>query len=118
MPQDAFQSATGVKLVLLVFAIIGAALGIGYSPKMTPWQACIALLAGAVCGVLGPDLIAWGHGKDLPPAIEKLAAFVFGIGGMFIIPGLIALWQGFRNDPWAWLDKLRGLKNTPPGGGQ
>lgn len=118
MPNDSFHTVTGVKLVLLVFSIIGAALGIGYSPRMTPLQALTALLAGAACGVLAPDLIASISGTELSPAIEKLLAFVFGIGGMFIIPGIIAIWTGFKNDPWAWLDKLRGLRDKPPGGAQ
>lgn len=102
----------GIKIASLVFGLVGAALGISYTPEMTKRQMAAAVLAGITCAGLCPQIVEqWYH---LSPIANNLLAFVFGIGGMFIIPGLLTLWRGFSQDPWAWLDRLRG--NSPPPG--
>lgn len=102
----------GFELLTAVLGFIGAALGISYSPPMTKKEMFAALLAGVVCAVLGPQLAMQIY--TLPPIVNNALAFIFGIGGMFIVPGLLAIWRGFASDPWAWLDKLRGT--TKAGG--
>ena len=104
----------GFELITAVLGFIGAALGISYSPPMTKKEMFAALLAGVVCAVLGPSLVMQVY--TLPPIVNNALAFIFGIGGMFIVPGLLALWRGFASDPWAWLDKLRGQSKA--GGGK
>lgn len=99
---------SGIKVVSLVFAFIGAALGISYTPEMTKRTAFAALIAGVVCGALGPELIAWGFSWKLPILINNIFALICGVGGMFIIPGLLTLWRGFAADPWAFFDRFRG----------
>ena len=105
---DGFESLSGVKVVSLVFAFIGAALGISYTPDMTKRTAFAALIAGIVCGALGPELIAWAFNWKLPVLINNIFALLCGVGGMFIIPGVIVAWRGFATDPWAFVDRLRG----------
>ena len=106
---DGFETLSGVKVVSLVFAFVGAALGISYTPNMTKRTAFAALVAGVVCGALGPELIAWGFNWKLPIIINNVFALICGVGGMFIVPGLITAWQGFAKDPWAFIDRLRGI---------
>ena len=103
-----FEAATGVKLVSLVFAFVGAALGISYAPQLTKRTATAALIAGLTFGAFGPELVSWLYGKPLPLVINNVTAVIFGIGGMFIVPGIIFAWREFSENPWAILDKLRG----------
>lgn len=105
---DGFEAMSGIKIVSLVFAFIGAALGISYTPEMTKRTAFAALLSGVVCGALGPELIAWGFGWKVPLLINNIFSFICGIGGMFIVPGILMAWRGFATDPWAFIDRLRG----------
>ena len=97
------------ELITAVLGFIGAALGISYSPPMSKKEMFAALLGGVVCAVLGPQLVMQIY--TLPPIVNNALAFIFGIGGMFIVPGLLSFWRGFAVDPWGWLDKLRGQKD-------
>lgn len=105
---EGFEALTGVKVVSLVFAFIGAALGIGYTPEITKRMAVAALIAGVTCGALGPEAVAYFYGKPIPLIVNNALAVVFGIGGMFIVPGLIRFWQDFRDNPLGFLDRFRG----------
>lgn len=109
MADPSFETVSGVKVVALVFGFIGAALGISYTPQITKKAAVAALASGIVCGGLGPSLLAWAFNWHLPATADNALAFVCGVGGMFIIPGLIAAWQGFAHDPWGFIDRLRGI---------
>lgn len=106
---ETFETLSGIKVVSLVFAFIGAALGISYTPEMTKRTALAALMAGVVCGALGPELIAWGFNWKLPILINNIFALLCGVGGMFIVPGVLKAWRGFADDPWAFVDRLRGM---------
>lgn len=114
---DAFEAVSGVKVVALVFGFIGAALGVVYTPEMTRRSAFAAMIAGIVCGGLGPEGVQALFAAPLPMVVKNVIAMAFGIGGMFIVPGFIAIWQGFAKDPWGFVDRIRGLKNQPPKGG-
>lgn len=108
--ENGFEATFGVKLVSLVFAFLGAALGITYTPEMTKRLAFAALLSGMLCGSFGPEVVNYFLATPLRPVLNNAIAVIFGIGGMFIIPGLMTFWRGFGTDPWGWLDKLRGIK--------
>ena len=98
----------GVKVSALIFGAIGAALGIAYTPQMTRREMFAALLAGLVCAAILPELVQ--QYVTLAPVIANGVAFIFGIGGMFLVPGILAMWRGFRDDPWSFIDRLRGMK--------
>lgn len=100
----------GIQLVSLVLGAAGAVLGISYTPKMTKREMFAAMIAGLACAALFPQLAA--HYFALPAVLNNVLAFIFGIGGMFIVPGVLALWRGFANDPWAFIDRLRSGKKT------
>lgn len=106
------MSWAGIELAAIVFALVGAALGVSYSPEMTKRQMAAAVLAGLACGALLPELVASVY--HMPAIAKNGLAFIFGIGGMFIVPGVIAIWRGFANDPWAFFDRLRGKSTAPP----
>ena len=96
----------GFELITAVLGFVGAALGISYSPPMSKKEMFAALLAGVVCAVLGPALVMQIYA--LPVIVNNAFAFIFGIGGMFIVPGLLALWRGFATNPWSFIDRIRG----------
>jgi hypothetical protein len=99
----------GFELIAGVLGFIGALLGVSYSPPMSKKEMFAALGAGLVCGALCPLLIVQLY-PALPPVASHALAFVFGVGGMFIVPGLLALWRGFAVDPWGFIDRIRGKK--------
>lgn len=102
-----FEKA-GFDLLTIVFGGIGALLGITYSPPMTKKEMVAALIAGFACAALGPELVA--QFITLPAKVNNALGFLFGLGGMFIVPGLLALWRGFAVDPWGFIDRIRGIK--------
>lgn len=109
MNSETFEALAGVKVVTLVCAFIGAALGISYRPQVTPRVAIAALVSGVVFGGYAPSLIEFAFNLKMPITISHMAAVVCGIGGIFVVPGIIAIWQSFFADPFAFLDKVRAL---------
>lgn len=100
-------AAAGIKVVWLVFGFIGAALGVRYSPPMTKADALTALLAGVVCSGFGPPLLNAWIGWHLPPIVENLIAWVAGICGMFVVPGILNMGRSFAADPLEFIAKAR-----------
>lgn len=116
MNYEAFEALSGVKVVTLVCALIGGALGISYTPNITPRIAISALFAAIVCGGFGPGLLEWGFNWRLPSVVSNMIAVIFGIGGIFIVPGIIAAWQDLIRDPVAFVGKLRSVFGANKGG--
>ena len=107
-----------MKVVAPVFGFIGAALGISYTPEITKRTAFAALIAGVVCGGLGPEGVQALFTTPVPKVVKNVIALICGLGGMFIVPGLLVAWKGFATDPWAFIDRLRGLRGDKKDGGQ
>lgn len=121
MPGDTFETLSGVKVVALVFGCIGALLGISYSPPMSKQTAFAAIIAGIVCGGLGPQLLSWAFGWHLPVVADNAIAFISGVMGMFIVPGILVVGRNIAADPWSVIDRLRGIAkrdDTPKGDGK
>ena len=112
---DAFETFSGLKVVTLVFALIGGALGISYTPEITPRMAFAALLSALVFGALGPEVIAFWWGKPLPIMLNNLAAVVLGVLGMFIVPGILVLGKKLRDDPFGFFDSVLGVLDRARG---
>ena len=102
-------------LAIMPTVLVGAALGISYTADITKRTAFAALIAGVACGALGPELIAWAFNWKLPIIINNIFALICGIGGMYVVPGLLTVWRGFASDPWAFLDRLRGISKKGDG---
>jgi hypothetical protein len=102
----------GINLLWLIFGLIGAALGISYMPPMTKGRMAAAIFAGLACAALFPQLAAHYYQTwfttPIPPAINNTFAFVFGVLGMFIVPGIIVIGEKFQANPWWVIDFLRG----------
>lgn len=110
----------GIQLIWVVLGLVGAALGIGSMPRMTKQQLWFALGSGVACAALAPgaipEFIAWWRVAPvvpLPGMIANVLAFVFGIGGMFVVPTLIKIFKAVQEDPLGWLDYLRGRGSKP-----
>jgi len=114
----------GITLFMLVFGVLGAMLGVAYSPQLSGRQMVAALLAGLACAMIFPQLLG-AVGEEFGWKLLTLApvkngmAFLFGIGGMVIVPGLIAAWHDFWRDPGGTIQRIRGwFRGTPKEGGQ
>lgn len=94
----------GIDLIWVILGFLGAALGLSRMPPMNKWQLFTALISGVVFAAFAPQilLLIWAA----PPVIRNITAFVFGIGGMFIVPGIIVFWQAFATDPWGWFTRI------------
>lgn len=113
MDRENTLSWEGVQLVWVVLGLFGAALGIGAMPPMTKKQCWTAMGSGLVFAGLGPQWVnyaymfwtpAWLNSEHtaLPSFMTGSTAFVCGVGGMFLVPGIIAFWR----DPRAFVIAL------------
>lgn len=97
----------GVKLVSFVFGVVGTLLGIANAPTLTRRESWAALLSGCTVGPMAAEVFIWAcqrWGGFTPPMIVYgVVAVIFGIGGMFIVPGILNLWRSFRDDPRAFI---------------
>lgn len=105
---ETIETMAGVKVVTMVFAIIGGLLGISYSPQITARAAFAACLSALVCGSLLPSAVGKYFGWEMSQLTSNGFAVIFGIGGMFIVPGILALWKAFAADPVGFLKKFVG----------
>lgn len=114
----------------LVFGFIGASLGVSNMPEMSRKETFFAFGSGLACAGLLPELLiialeellGWKGLATLVKfsAVKSSLAFIFGILGMFIIPGIIIVGQEFRLDPVAtykWLT-FRGPRPSTQGAGK
>lgn len=124
MDGEKILASEGIDLIWIVLGFVGAALGIAYMPKMEKPQLLAALVAGVACAMLATPLVdaifvnwapTWMNATHdhLPHIINNAFAFFFGIGGMFIVPGIIVFWRSGAKNPFAIVDWLRG-KSPPP----
>jgi hypothetical protein len=111
----------GIQLLWIILGLLGAALGIGAMPQMTRKQLWTALGAGAVCAMLAPgaipELLGWWRNTPavaLPGAVGNLVAFVFGIGGIYFVAGIVAVFKKFQVNPLWVIDFARGRQTLPP----
>ena len=80
-----------------------------------------AIIAGIVCGGLGPQLLSWAFGWHLPVVADNAIAFISGVMGMFIVPGILVVGRNIAADPWSVIDRLRGIAkrdDAPKGDGK
>lgn len=107
----------GINLVWLIMGLVGACLGVSYMPPMSKKQLAGAMASGVVFAALAPQ---WaGHyylkwmGEPIAHFMNNTVAFVFGIGGMFIVPCIIVFWTDFRDNPWGFIEWIRGRARAP-----
>jgi hypothetical protein len=97
----------GIQLIWVVLGILGAALGIGSMPPMSKKQCWTALGSGCIFAGLGPQWLNHAYMYWFPtwinPAKTEMPgfmlgsfAFVCGVGGLFLIPAIVAFWKDPR----------------------
>lgn len=113
----------GIQLIWVVLGILGALLGIGSMPPMSNRQCWVALGSALVFSSYGPQWAAFIFAHWLPewmnPAHAPMpsfmlgsVAFVCGVGGLFLVPGIITVWK----DPRGALRDLIEYLTRPRGG--
>lgn len=116
---DPTQNAgiVGVTFASMIIGFIGAVLGISYVPEMSKKQMFAALLAGLCCAAFMTPVAAHWYslyfGPTVPQFLENGIAFLLGISGMYIVPGFLSLSRSFRDNPFGFLDRLRGRASVP-----
>jgi hypothetical protein len=113
----------GIQLVWVIMGVIGAALGIGAMPKMSNRECWVALGSGLVFSGYGPQwanhaYVHWAGWVNpahdpMPNFMLGSVAFVCGVGGLFLIPAILA----FYRDPRGFISKvlqlIKGVKVPP-----
>lgn len=96
-------AAIGIRFDLAVAAAFGAVFLIFYR-HLTPRQAIGAVAGGIGTAVYFTPLAvravnAWLTWVPLDHGSERAVAFLWGVGGSFILAGLIVLGERFQKDP-------------------
>ena len=104
---DQHLSWDGIQLIWVVLGILGAAVGINNMPPMSKRQCWSALCSGVIFAGYGPQWVDYAyvhwtpdwfnatHG-DLPSFMLGSIAFVCGVGGLFLVPGIMTFWKDPR----------------------
>lgn len=122
--KDDGLSFEGIRLITIILGFVGAALGISYTRQMSKRDQWAALLSGvAMCMLIPQASSDWWHShynEEMSPAINNIVAFLSGLFGMFIVPGLLVIGEKFKTNPWWVIDWVRGFRKNDDqsGGGQ
>lgn len=97
----------GVKLATIVAGFVGAVVSLSAIPPLSKGAAFLAVITGMATAVYLTPVVA--HYLSMTSEMQNAAAFFLGLTAMHIIPGLLAVGQRFRDDPFSILRR--------PGGG-
>lgn len=108
----------GVKFLTLIAGFAGGIVSLSFIQNLSKSQGAVAVLAGLGSAIFfAPLPTPWTasmlHGLTAVPEIpldweikvEAAYGFLFGITGMTLVPGFIAIAARFREDP-LWLPRL------------
>jgi hypothetical protein len=121
-------SWAGIKLVHLILGTMGAGASLFFLPQFTGMALGRVVTCGILCAGVGTPFLS-GLGTALMAKYlgitgtiaggENVLAAALGVGGVHIIPFLQWAFTSFRENPWGFIDRLRG-RQAPPGppGGQ
>lgn len=103
--------------------VFAGALGVGavlaWAPAMSPAQKVLALLSGMASAIWGTPIAvavlrAQVNESLLSPevleSIAGMSGFSLGMLGIFIVTGFLRLAESFSQNPWGFIDRLRGKK--------
>lgn len=98
---DPEASFLGLKFSTLLAGFVGGLVSLSFLKDLTRFQAILAVFTGiASAGYLTPALQLW---IQVGPELENAVAFVIGLCGMNIIPGLLFVSERFRANPVSFL---------------
>mgnify|MGYP003395108165 CR=1 FL=1 len=120
-PTSVAASWMGMKFLTLIAGFAGGVVSLSFIKVLTKWQGACAVLTGLACAVFFAPLLAPSTAASLlayapigdmywEHKIEAAFAFLFGITGMTIVPGFIAVATRFREDPLCILRWMRGRR--------
>jgi len=88
----------GFKAATAVAGFMGAVVSLSAIKPLSKFQACAAVLTGAVTSAYGtPALAYYAQISEIP--VQNGLAFLIGLVAMHLIPGILRVAQLFREDP-------------------
>lgn len=98
----------GIKANLIFGGFSGAVVSLVANKRLTFMQSVITIICGVLSsGYITPGISEYFH---LSRSGENMLAFFIGIGGMYVIIGIIRFWEGFSKNPVAAIKSLFTLR--------
>ncbi len=113
----------GMKLTHLIIGTAAAGVSLWFLPKFETKALGATVSCGMVCALLLTPFSMWAyityfstetHKATVPIAVENVLAAGFGIGGVYIVPGVAWAWRSVRDNPWGFFAWIRSGGKTPP----
>lgn len=100
----------GLKAGTLLAGFLGAMVSLRFLKELTVIQALLAVVTGAVvAGYTAPIAKIY---LTLNEPMEHGLGFLLGLTSMNLVPGVVRLTDKFKEDPFWFIDKLRGTSKT------
>jgi len=115
MPIDQ-ASWGGMKLLHLILGTMGAGVSLFFLPQFSTLALGRTVFAGVCCAVVGTPFLVALYSKYMGEPLqgaENVLAALLGVLGVYLIPGAQALGRKWRDNPWGFIDRIRG---RGPGG--
>lgn len=115
----------GMKLMHLIVGTAAAVVSLWFLPRFETKSLGATITCGMFCALLFTPLAMWGYAVyfstevkavKVPVVVENVLAATFGIGGVYIIPGITWAWKSVRDNPWGFFAWIRSGGRTPPPG--
>lgn len=103
-----------IKLMHIIMGTAGAGVTLWFVEGFRMRVLGATVTCGIVCAaVFTPGIeYAWMHlfvdtpRKEIPNVVENVIAFMLGVGGMSIIPGITNWWIRFKKNPTAFIERV------------
>ncbi len=96
----------GLKAGTLLAGFLGSVVSLRFLQTLTVVQAVLAVITGAVvAGYTAPIVQLY---LSLSAPVEHGVGFLLGLTSMNLVPGVVRLTDKFKEDPFWFIDKLRG----------
>lgn len=100
----------GLKVGTLLAGFLGAIVSLRFLQNLTIIQALLSVVTGAVvAGYTAPVVQLY---LSLSQPMEHGLGFLLGLTAMNLVPGIVRLTDRFKEDPFWFIDKLRGVQKS------
>lgn len=100
----------GLEAGTLLAGFLGAIVSLRFLRDLTVIQALLAVITGAV--VAGYTAPIAKHYLSLSEPMKHGLGFLLGLTAMNLVPGVVRLTDRFKEDPFWFIDKIRGTQKT------
>lgn len=90
--------------------IAGAITGLVLFRKNTLFESISSVIAGAGCAIFVAPAVT-EYFNIISPKMDRAVTYFAGVFGLLILNGLFVIVRKWQEDPWALLDKIRGLRS-------